>query len=130
MCSNRITVLCNQENFLLRGNAYKVKQALPSCHVLFKEAKKETLDNGRPSNGMFIALPAAYSSSITDVSPDHWRLQAAILKSDNTNILLINSYFPNDSGLQNILENDLEAVLVAIEDVINSNSFSTLILSY
>ena len=110
MCSNRITVLCNQENFLLRGNAYKVKQALPSCHILFKEAKKITLDNGRPSNGMFIALPSAYSNSIKDVSPDHWRLQAAILKSDNTDILLINSYFPNDNGLQHVHEDELEEV--------------------
>ena len=106
MCGDRITVICNQENFLLHGNAYKIKQALPNCHIIFKEARKATLDNGRPANGMFIALPDAYRSCIKDVSPSHWRLQAAILKSGSRDILIINSYFPTDNGLLQINENE------------------------
>ena len=36
-----LTVLCNQENFLLKANGYTIKQALPDFHILFKPALKE-----------------------------------------------------------------------------------------
>ena len=77
MCGDKITVICNQENFVLHGNAYKIKQALPNGHVILKEAIKATLDNGKPANGMFITLPDAYMSCIQDVSSSHWHIQAA-----------------------------------------------------
>ena len=76
LCGNKIPVLSNQENFLLKGNNYKVKQALPNCHIIFKGGKKQNLDRGRPSNGMFIAIPDRFNGSVLDVSPEHWRLQA------------------------------------------------------
>ena len=97
LCGNKIPVLCNQENFLLRENNYKVRQALPGCHIIFKGAKKVNLDKGRPANGMFLAIPDKFNGSILDVSPNHWRLQAVILKCNKSSILVINSYFPTHS---------------------------------
>ena len=34
-------ILCNQENFLLKGNNYKVKQCLPDARIIFKKAEKD-----------------------------------------------------------------------------------------
>ena len=30
-----VPILCNQENFLLLNNGYRVKQVLPDCHIFF-----------------------------------------------------------------------------------------------
>ena len=111
-------IICNQENFILRKNAFTVKNALSGFHVLFQGAKKDNLDNDRPANGMFIALPVDYTSCIFEVSPSHWRVQAAILKTDNADILLINSYFPTDNGNIQAHNDELEEVFYAIEEVI------------
>ena len=35
-------ILCNQGNFLLKGNNYKIKQCLPNARVIFKEAIKDS----------------------------------------------------------------------------------------
>ena len=51
-----ISILCNQENVLLKANGYMIEQALHGYHIVFKPAEKEFLD-GRPKNGMFIAIP-------------------------------------------------------------------------
>jgi len=87
-------IVCNQENFLLKGNSYKVSQCLPNARVIFKQAIKESLD-GRPKNGMFVAIPIEIKELARDVSPHHWRVQAIVL-SMARNILIINSYFPTD----------------------------------
>ena len=41
------TILCNQENFLLKANGYIIKQALPDHHILFKPAEKIALRGDR-----------------------------------------------------------------------------------
>jgi hypothetical protein len=74
LSGNRIPVLCNQENFLLRENNFKVRQALPNCHIVFKGARKNQLNTGRPANGMFIAIPDKFNGCVRDVSPENWRL--------------------------------------------------------
>ena len=35
------TILCHQENFLLKANGYIIKQALPHHYILFKPAEKD-----------------------------------------------------------------------------------------
>ena len=45
-----IPILCNQENFVLKGNTHTIKKALPEYHVFVKPAKKDKLE-GRPVNG-------------------------------------------------------------------------------
>ena len=53
---NRIPILCNQENFMLRDNTYKLKNAFPNHQLFINPAVKKDLTQGRPSNGMFIAF--------------------------------------------------------------------------
>ena len=93
---NKLPILCNQENFILRGNSYKIRQALPGSHIFINPACKETHDKGRAKNGMFIAVPNKIKSCVNDVSPGFWHLQAIIVQSRNSNRLVINSYFPTD----------------------------------
>ena len=56
---NRIPIICNQENFILRGNYYKILQAMPGFHIIINPAVKNNLDQGRPKGGMCIAVPDA-----------------------------------------------------------------------
>ena len=62
------TIICNQENFLLKNNEYIAKQILPDHHVIVKPATKEGFD-GRPKNGMFIAIPIFYKDKFNDLTP-------------------------------------------------------------
>ena len=96
-------------------------------YEIFKGGKKQSLDRGGPSNGMFIAIPDRFNGSILDVSPDHWRLQAVILKCENSNILPINSYFPTDPATIRCNEAELEEIFVTIEEVLNNNDISSLL---
>ena len=74
-----LPILCVQENFVLRNNAYKIKNSIPNFHFIIKPAVKVDTDNGRPKNGMFIGLPNTLKDSIVDASPDFWRVQAAVI---------------------------------------------------
>ena len=69
----KITILCNQENFLLKNNSYKIKQVLPNYQIIFKPATKDKLD-GRPKNEMFIEVPDIIRGNVLDVSPKNWRI--------------------------------------------------------
>ena len=86
----RTPILCNQENFMLRENAYKLKNAFPDHQLIINPAIKKDLTHGRPSNGMFIAFPVSIRDQVTDVSPGFWRLQAVKIKSKSSTLLLIN----------------------------------------
>ena len=119
-------VLCNQENFLLKANCYKVSQCIPNARILFKEAIKYSFD-GRPKNGMFIAIPVEIKGLIRDVSPPHWRVQAAVLSTASNKILIINSYFPTDPKLKDFDTTDLHSTLAAIEGVLSDNEYDSVI---
>lgn len=122
----KISILCNQENFVLRGNKFKINQALPNHHIIFKSAVKNNLD-GRPRNGMFIAIPDDIKGNVNDVSPQHWRIQAIILKSINRRLLLINTYFPQDTRSLDHKDIELEEVLAEINSVFEKNNFNDVI---
>ena len=64
-------ILCNQENFLLKGNSYKVKQCLPDSKIVFKKAEKLMLE-GRPRNGMFIAIPIGIAQHVVEILTNRW----------------------------------------------------------
>jgi hypothetical protein len=102
---NKIPILCNQEHFILRGNSYKISQALPNSHIVVKPAVKDSHTRGRPRGGLFIAVPDYFKNNIQDASPSYWRLQAVLIKTQGFTILLINSYFPVDPHTMNIDEN-------------------------
>ena len=91
---------------------------MPGFHFIIKPAVKETNNKGRARNGMFIAVPDSIKNQIYDVSPVSWRIQASILKYVNSNLLIINSYFPVDSRNDG---GDVIEVLEAIKQVIEQN---------
>ena len=69
---------------------------------------------------MFICVPDSIKSSVTDISPGHWRVQAVVIESNNSRTLLINSYFPYDKRDQLDIEvlNDLTETLGVIKNTI------------
>jgi len=56
MCKDAIPILCNQENFVLKGNGHFIRNELDNYQVFIKPATKKCID-GRPINAMFIAVP-------------------------------------------------------------------------
>ena len=124
---NRKPILCNQENFILRGNSYKINQSLPGFYCLINPAVKETHDKGRAKNGMFIAVPNSMKSCIEDVSPGYWRLQAIIIKNGNSRLLLINSYFPTDPLTIRFDDAELIETLEYLKKIFDDNDFSSVL---
>ena len=117
---NKIPILCNQENFILKANSYRIVQALPGFHCFINPAVKDVQDRGRPMNGMFIAVPDSIKSFIKDVSPNHWRVQALLIESSSSKTLLINSYFPFDT--RRVIESDeLTETIEVVKSVIEDN---------
>ena len=124
-----ISILCNQENFVLRGNKHLIKEALPGYHVVFKPAVKNKLE-GRPMNGMFVAVPEEIKSSVADVSPTNWRIQAIIITTNNgKRLLIINTYFPQDPRTAEFKSDDLEELLTDIKGIFEKNSFNDVVLT-
>ena len=119
---SNLPILCNQENFLLQNNGYKVKQCLTDSHIFFKKAVMEST-YGRPKNGMFIAVPKEIKTNVKDISTTHWRTQAVIVHTLECDILVINSYFPTYPKMQNFDAADLLSTLDVISEVLNTNKF-------
>ena len=124
---DKLPILCNQENFILRDNSYKITNTLPGYQVLINPAVKNSHDKGRPKNGMFIAFPEEIKNNVEDVSPGNWRLQAVLVKFGNVTTLIINSYFPTDQQKPNSDLTELQQTLTHIKDVIQRNDFDGLL---
>ena len=120
---NKLTILCNQENFVLKGNSYKIRKALPGFFTMIKPAVKTSHDKGRPEGGLFIAVPDYIKNEVKDVSPSFWRIQAMIITIKSSRILLINSYFPTDPGSVVFDGSDLLETLQSVRNVIEENIF-------
>ena len=118
---NKLSILCNQENFLLKANIYKIRKALPGYFAIIKPAVKLTHDKGRPKGGLFIAVPDCVKNEVKDVSPVFWRTQAIIMPIKSSRILIINSYFPTDPGTVVLDESELLETLHSIKLVIEEN---------
>ena len=125
---NKTPILCIQEHFIMRSNSYKIIRALEGFHLLIKPAVKQTQDKGRAKNGMFIAVPENIKNEIADISPAHWRIQAALFTCKYSKLLIINSYFPVDTRTMNPLDipEPLET-LEAVKHVIENNEFDELL---
>ena len=126
---DKIPILCNQENFILKGNSYRLFQALPNFHFFINPAIKNIQDHGRPKNGMFIGVPNSIKSFVQDVSPNHWRVQAVTISSNLSKTLLINSYFPIDKRDQENNENneDFIETIGVIQNVIRNNQCDSIV---
>ena len=119
-------ILCGQETFLLKGNSYKISQCLPSARIIFKKAEKDSFE-GRPKNGMFIAIPRELNECVRDVSPEHWRVQAVLLSAPHRRLLIVNSYFPTDPRVTDFDTTDLGSTLAAIESVMKDNEYDSVV---
>ena len=123
------SIICNQENFVLKGNKFKIQQALPEHHIFFKPAKKDGLE-GRPVNGMFTAIPNQLKNRARDVSPKSDRLQGVILDIDRESTLLVNVYFPADPKTKTYNQDeDLENVLASIENMIQTHGCNNVVIA-
>ena len=119
------TIVCNQENFLLKNNDYFVRQTLPNHHIVFKPAVKEGLE-GRPMCGMFIAIPMLFKDKIDEVKVNSFRIQSIILSLPSSKLLIINTYFPTDPK-SDFDESDLLQLLSDIRRVIEDTDFDNVI---
>ena len=124
---NKPTILCNQENFILKGNSYKIRKALPGYLTIVKPAVKNSHDRGRPKGGMFIAVPDNLKKYVKDVSPVFWRTQAVIININRFKTLVINSYFPTDPGTIAFDDSELLETLQSIKHVIDHNEFEKIL---
>ena len=125
---SRRNIICNQENFVLERNGHIIRQALPDHHVYIKPAIKDKLD-GRPTNGMFTALPKMFRNKSKDVSPPNDRIQGILLETDGGSLLIINAYFPADpKTIAYNQDTKMESVLAAIENLIEVNQCSNVII--
>ena len=121
-------IICNQENFVLKGNAHIIRKALPDFHVFIKPAKKDKLE-GRPINGMFVALPKELKRKAKDVSPQNERLQGIVVETDEGSTLIVNAYFPPDPKTKSYrLDAEMEDVLGTIENMIKSHQCSNIVI--
>ena len=119
---NFVPILCNRENnFLLLNNGYRAKQALPDCHI-FQERR----------SGYYSRETKKWDKSkenVSEVSPHHWRIQAVIIITSNSKVLIINTYFPTDPKTRDIDPTDLLSTLDEINDVLTLNEFDHVIWS-
>ena len=123
-----VPILCNQENFVLKGNSHLIRKAMKNYHVYIKPAKKNNLE-GRPINGMFIALPKHLRSKSKDISPLNDRIQAVLLQTNEGKIMIINVYFPSDPKTAAYkTDSELEEVLIAIETLIHNHQCNKVVM--
>ena len=126
LSGDNLPIICNQENFLLKANGYMVKKCLPDHQIFFKPATKKDL-NGRPKNGMFIAIPSCLEESLEEISSPSPRVQSVLFNYHCNKTLLINTYFPQDPRCDNFHETDLLLTLSYIKNLINNQDFDQLI---
>ena len=126
IAGNKIPIICNQENFLLKANKFKIEQCLPDHHIYFNPANKEKL-TGRPKNGMFIAIPKYLKANVVDVSSSSSRLQAVILKTGYRNMLILNTCFPQDPKTDDFDIDDLLITLIGIQNIFKENDCTEVI---
>ena len=124
---NAIPLICNQENFILKGNSSKIVNALPGFYSVIKPAIISSSEKGRSRNGMFIAMPHQFRNQIVDISPCNWRVQAILLQLSSVKILIINSYFPVDPKNNNADYDELLETLQCIRSVISNNDHNTVL---
>ena len=121
-----LSIICNQENFLLKTNGYIADNCLPGHHVFFDPALKKGL-NGKPKNGMFIAVPKYLKESVEDVSPNSPRIQTLLIEILSDKIMLSNTYFPTDPRYYEFDETELLITLPGINMDMMNHDFDRLV---
>ena len=126
---DKLPIICNKKNFILQGNFYKLRKACPDSHFIFNPAIKNSFDKGRPKGGMFISVPNSIRSQVSDVSPGHWRVQAVIISAVESKTLILNTYFPCDTGrMVGLTVDEVIEVAEVIKRVIEENEFDSVVI--
>ena len=112
----------------IKNNEYMIKKILPEYHIVFKPAIKNGFD-GRPSNGMFIAIPTYLKENVTDVSPKSTNIQGIIIKENDTCTLLLNTYFPTDPRKDDFDDTELQLLLSDVSTTIDKSGCDEVILA-
>ena len=119
-------IICSQENFLLKANKFKIEQCLPDHHIYFNPANKERLI-GRPKNGMFIAIPKYLKAKVGGASSVSSLLQVVIMKPGYRNMLILNTYLPQDPKTEDFETDDLLITLIGIQNILKENDCTEVI---
>ena len=129
VCYGKIPILCNQENFLLRSNIYKIQQTFPNFQLFVKSAVMNGHDKGRAKNGMFVAVPESIKNQVEDISPEFYRVQVLKVTLKTSSCLLVNSYFPCDPRTSGREDPELLETLNCIKSVLSKSEFDSVIWS-
>ena len=83
--------------------------------------RKSGQDNGRPKAGLAQFSTKSLNIKKNRVKSNHFRVQGQVLNLSNSRLLLLNAYFPVDSGrIRDFNEEELTEVYRAIEDIIDN----------
>ena len=74
------------------------------------------------------SLTKYHKNVSTNISPQHWRLQAIKIRLDSASLVVINSYFPNDLHTANFDDTALNEILEEIKALIDGHEFNYLLL--
>ena len=106
-----------------------IRNALEGFHAFIKPATKEHMD-GRPANGMFIAIPKQLRNKAKDISPKSNQIQAILLETSEDVLMIINVYFPGDPKTKKyVFDPELEDMLVAIISLIENHHCNNVVIA-
>ena len=112
----------------MKANGFLIEKWLPDHHIFFNPATKNEL-NGRPKNGMFVAVRTCSKESFQDVFPLSSRIHSILIETQNDKIMLLNTYFPTDPRCNDFNETDLLLTLFVVKEVIYNHDFDRLVWS-
>ena len=108
-----------QEHFKKNVGSYFSKK-FPEYYSYITPAVREAeRDVGRAQGGLAQLHNAMINIKTERVKTKSFRLQAQVLHFSNMKLLWINSYFPTDSQAQNFNDDELSAVLVEAEEILD-----------
>ena len=76
---------------------------------------------------MFVEIPENLKAHVEDVSPPCSRVQAITFKTEQRQLLILNTYFPQDPKTSVLDAGDLLTTIEAIYSVLQKNEFKELI---
>ena len=109
LLAHGILVCAVQEHFMLKDNLHKL-ECFDNYEVFTVPAFKNNnrVSRGRPSGGLSFFYSHTLSKYATRLNvPNSRRVQGLKLDMPNASFLLINAYFPNDPGNNNLDDTDL-----------------------
>ena len=130
LCSIPIIIIqfsATRKIFYLKVIDIKSNNVFRTQRIFLQKKLSKIHWEGRPMNGMFIAVANDITENVLDVSPNHWRVQAITLKANNNRILNHKYVFPTDRRTTNFDTTELQTTLSAISDVLNANDFDNIV---